>query len=75
MRPSPNLPFYGEGLNRKEVNTVCRVHLLLNCSCPERESNPYGHHWPRDFKSLVSTNSTIWAFAGAKVRIKMKNEK
>ena len=36
------------------------VHPFL-CSCPERESNPYGHHWPRDFKSLVSTNSTIWA--------------
>ncbi len=39
------------------------------CMCPERESNPYGHHWPRDFKSLVSTNSTIWAVAGAKVRL------
>ena len=28
--------------------------------CPERESNPHSHK-PRDFKSLVSTNSTIWA--------------
>ena len=35
--------------------------VSLPCRCPERESNPYGHHWPRDFKSLVSTNSTIWA--------------
>ena len=39
------------------------------CMCPERESNPYGHHWPRDFKSLVSTNSTIWAIAAAKLRL------
>lgn len=23
-----------------------------------RDSNPYGHHWPREFKSLVSTSST-----------------
>ena len=29
--------------------------------CRERDSNPHGHHWPRDFKSLVSTNSTIAA--------------
>ena len=32
--------------------------------CRERDSNPHGHHWPRDFKSLVSTNSTIAAFYG-----------
>lgn len=31
--------------------------------CRERDSNPHGHFWPRDFKSLVSTNSTIWATA------------
>ena len=29
--------------------------------CPGRESNPYGHCWPRDFKSRVSTYSTTWA--------------
>ena len=29
--------------------------------CRERDSNPHGHSWPRDFKSLVSTNSTIAA--------------
>ena len=29
--------------------------------CRERDSNPHSHHWPRDFKSLVSTNSTITA--------------
>ncbi len=26
--------------------------------CRERDSNPHSHYWPRDFKSLVSTNST-----------------
>ena len=30
--------------------------------CPGRESNPYGHCWPRDFKSRVSTFSTTWAW-------------
>ena len=38
-------------------------------SCRERDSNPHSHHWPRDFKSLVSTNSTIAAFATAKLSL------
>lgn len=29
--------------------------------CRERDSNPHSHYWPRDFKSLVSTDSTIRA--------------
>ena len=29
--------------------------------CRERDSNPHGHFWPRDFKSLVSTNFTTSA--------------
>ena len=33
--------------------------------CRERDSNPHSHYWPRDFKSLVSTNSTIAASSGA----------
>ena len=28
---------------------------------PKRDLNPHSHHWPRDFKSLVSTDSTIRA--------------
>jgi hypothetical protein len=28
---------------------------------PEWDLNPHGHHWPLDFKSSVSTNSTIRA--------------
>jgi hypothetical protein len=28
---------------------------------PERELNPHSHYWPQDFKSCVSTNSTIRA--------------
>ena len=27
----------------------------------KRDLNPHSHHWPRDFKSLVSTDSTIRA--------------
>lgn len=46
------------------------LHMLLlstdsvdnqRCLCSERESNPYGHHCPQDFKSCVSTYSTIRA--------------
>ena len=33
----------------------------LKEKCRERDSNPHSHYWPRDFKSLVSTNSTIAA--------------
>jgi hypothetical protein len=28
---------------------------------PERELNPHNHYWSQDFKSCVSTNSTIRA--------------
>ena len=34
---------------------------MFSIGCRERDSNPHDHHWPRDFKSLVSTNSTIAA--------------
>ena len=33
-----------------------------------RDLNPHSHHWPKDFKSFVSTDSTIAAGkSGAKV--------
>src|SRR5574344_1688048 len=38
------------------------TYLYDISSCRERDSNPHSHYWPRDFKSLVSTNSTIAAF-------------
>ena len=42
----------------------------------ERESNPHGHYWPQDFKSGVSTYSTIRAlFCGANVLLKIQNAK
>ena len=28
----------------------------------ERDLNPHSHHWPKDFKSFVSTDSTIAAW-------------
>ncbi len=37
--------------------------------CFGRESNPYGHFWPRDFKSRVSTYSTTKANRIAKIVI------
>ena len=39
--------------------------------CRERDSNPHSHFWPRDFKSLVSTNSTIAATVTFENYIKM----
>ena len=27
--------------------------------CPERESNPYGHHWPRDFLATLAFTQAI----------------
>ena len=36
--------------------------------CRERDSNPHSHYWPRDFKSLVSTNSTTKADWNGKFR-------
>ena len=42
----------------------------------ERESNPHGHYWPQDFKSGVSTYSTIRALiCGANVQLKIQNAK
>ena len=35
--------------------------MSLRKWCRERDSNPHNHYWSRDFKSLVSTNSTIAA--------------
>ena len=35
--------------------------------CFGRDSNPYGHCCPRDFKSRVSTYSTTKAIRGAKI--------
>ena len=39
-------------------------HLMLGISLlqyRERDLNPHSHHWPKDFKSFVSTDSTITA--------------
>lgn len=37
------------------------IRKILREECRERDSNPHSHYWPRDFKSLVSTDSTIRA--------------
>ena len=41
--------------------------------CRERDSNPHSHYWPRDFKSLVSTNSTIAATCVVSFDVLIKN--
>ena len=45
----------------KKAIRVLRIIKKDFKGCRERDSNPHSHHWPRDFKSLVSTNSTITA--------------
>ncbi len=40
---------------------------FIDFLCLGRESNPYGHFWPRDFKSRVSTYSTTKANRTAKI--------
>ena len=40
-----------------ELRRVIIVRLLYR----EWDLNPHSHFWPRDFKSLVSTDSTIAA--------------
>ena len=56
---------------RKSLRITCKSQLVstlskLNCShvvfqYRERDLNPHSHHWPKDFKSFVSTDSTIAA--------------
>ena len=48
---------------RKAVDRYSALPLCYNrfSLYLERELNPHGHCWPQDFKSGVSTNSTIQA--------------
>ena len=49
---------------------ICVIFLgYINDRCRERDSNPHSHYWPRDFKSLVSTNSTIAASASSEIEM------
>ena len=34
----------------------------------KRDLNPHSHHWPKDFKSFVSTDSTIRAVLDEKAK-------
>ena len=52
---------------QQEQKELAVVSELL-CEYSERESNPHGHYWPQDFKSGVSTYSTIRATAYFVVR-------
>ena len=45
--------------NSLQVFNLQGVIYLLSYS--KRDLNPHSHYWPRDFKSLVSTDSTIRA--------------
>ena len=45
--------------DKKERQTIKMTICLLWYS--KRDLNPHSHHWPKDFKSFVSTDSTIRA--------------
>ena len=49
------------GSKRPEVERFTLHSLLFTLLCHERDSNPHNPFRSRDFKSLVSTNSTIMA--------------
>ena len=46
---------------KKEVAFEVTSFIYFSLSCSGRESNPYGHFCPQDFKSCVSTYSTTRA--------------
>ncbi len=56
-----------------QMNVETKRNPLKNQEIPfqcfGRESNPYGHFWPRDFKSRVSTYSTTKANRAANIII------
>ena len=54
-------------------NFPFRFLLFVRSKCRERDSNPHSHYWPRDFKSLVSTNSTIAATYASTFEVLIKN--
>ena len=62
---APNLDEQEENATREQIEMDRMRFLFITVSnfdeCRERDSNPHSHFWPRDFKSLVSTNSTIAA--------------
>ena len=49
-----------KSLSYKELHNTYRTHIVL-----EAGLEPAQPQWPRDFKSLVSTDSTIRASIGA----------
>ena len=48
--------------------TLHNLSVMKRLSYPKRDLNPHSHHWPRDFKSLVSTDSTIRASYSTRTR-------
>ena len=47
-------------VKEKPKNTF-RCAFEFSFQYRERDLNPHSHHWPKDFKSFVSTDSTIAA--------------
>ena len=65
-RPTSGQQKWAASLNvMQPISIKPMPQTTAGASCRERDSNPHSHFWPRDFKSLVSTNSTIAATAEA----------
>ena len=47
--------------NKKACKSLIYKPFRFCALYRERDLNPHSHHWPKDFKSFVSTDSTIAA--------------
>ena len=56
----------GSYTNLMDIKTKGQTAILTICPAEysKRDLNPHSHHWPKDFKSFVSTDSTIRAMSG-----------
>ena len=56
----------GSYTNLMDIKTKGRTAILTirPVEYSKRDLNPHSHHWPKDFKSFVSTDSTIRAMSG-----------
>ena len=48
-------------INKKACKSLIYKPFRFCALYRERDLNPHSHHWPKDFKSFVSTDSTIAA--------------
>lgn len=58
FQPSPEDSHFVLLVKSSASNRLQSLKMMPQQMYRRRDSNPYSHHWPREFKSLVSTSST-----------------